>query len=230
MFSVGYSCLIFSKAFASPPPCKPWQILVKQHHVNEHNRDLTTHVNAYNKDSYCRAKFHNSDFWGPKLFLKKSEWKKHELLTVLELLASLPSYLEIEINSFRRQSKSEIDKNPASSNLSDKSITLYDLFFNEKLTPQKLILAHELGHFLFIKLSPDEQQEFVVAAGWRLGNLNLATRKIELIRPAKLLKEDSALEPEEDFANHLEIYYSNPLLIKKHNTNAYNFFIKRFLK
>lgn len=67
-------------------------------------------------------------------------------------------------------------------------------------------------------------------AGWKIGNVDLASRKVELIKPPKLIKLDSALNQEEDFANHIEVYVTNPLLIKNHNINTYNFLAKRFLK
>jgi hypothetical protein len=41
---------------------------------------------------------------------------------------------------------------------------------------------------------------------------------------------DSALNNEEDFTNHAEVYISNPEKLKKINPKMYEFFLKRLPK
>lgn len=230
-----YTILLFivltftSKIFASPPPCSAWQTTVNSHHVKKHQRGNAPSVSSYDKKTFCREKYLNADFWGPKL-KNTSVWKSKELLKVLQVLSTLPSYLKLDVDSFERQKTSEVKNNPASSDMPKKAIVLYDLFFKKSITEQKLIISHELAHFLYLKLSKNEQKEFVELAVWKLGAINLTTRKVDLIQPNKLLKVDSAVNPEEDFANHIEVLISNPTKIKQHNPNIYNFLTKRFFK
>lgn len=219
--------LISSQLFASPPPCKIWQVQVKEHHVPRHQRSNSPQVIAYDKNTFCREKYKNSDFWGPKI-AEISKFNNTELSNLLGILSTIPNYLQLDINSIKKLNKEEIKSNPASSDLISRTIILYKSFFDKTANEQKLILLHELAHFLFYKLSPIEQQQFVVLAGWKLGNINLATKKVELIKPEKLLKADSAINPEEDFANHIEVYSSTPDQIKQHNLDIYNFLTKRY--
>lgn len=123
--------LIAGNSFASPPPCKPWQILVKEQHVSKHHRSNAPKVSAYDKQTFCRAKFRKADFWGPKLFQANTNWKSLEVLRVLETLSTLPEYLELEITYIHRHAKGEILGNPASSDLLNKTISLYDIYFNK---------------------------------------------------------------------------------------------------
>ena len=94
-------------------------------------------------------------------------------------------------------------KNPASVIPLSKVLIVYDNFFKR---PDKTdILIHEVAHLAILDLTEKELLGFVKSSGWTID------REKGIKRPPKVLVlPDSSESASEDFANHVEIYHSNP--------------------
>ena len=143
----------------------------------------------------------------------------------MEVLPNLPTWTQIENYTFRRAAKSIHVGNPATSELTKKTIILYDIFstYKDKLG----VIGHEASHFVFQELTDLEITEFEKLSGWEIVTKD---RKVYVVPPKNLLRPDSAINNEEDFTNHAEMYISDPVKLKKTNPKIYEFFLKRFPK
>jgi hypothetical protein len=213
--------------------CEWWQTKYSAAIVDKHPRQRST-VRQHPRKEYCRNKWKNADTyikqfknepipgWSNKgeIFTK---WKQAEIQIVIEILPKLPAWTEIENYSFRRANKSIHDGNPATSELTQRSIILYDLFFKH---PNKLsAIGHEASHFIFPKLSPGDLGEFETLSGW---DIEIKNDKVYVLPPKDPLKPDSVINKEEDFTNYMEFYISSPNQLKKRNPKMYDFLSKRY--
>lgn len=114
--------------------------------------------------------------------------------------------------------------NPAASELTNGSIIFYDLFFKEK--NKKSIIVHESSHHLYKKVAPKDIADFLSMSGWSI-EVTL-DRKVYESPPKKLIQPYSALDKDEDFANHVESYYQNPKSYKATYPKLYDFFNQRY--
>ncbi len=107
-------------------------------------------------------------------------------------------------------------KNPASVIPLSKVLIVYDNFFKR---PDKTdILVHEVAHLAILDLTQKELLGFVKSSGWTID------REKGIKRPPKVLVlPDSSESASEDFANHVEIYHSNPERLKKLNPKSFSF-------
>ena len=82
---------------------------------------------------------------------------------VLEVLPNLPTWTQIENYTFRRAGKSIHEGNPATSELTKKTIILYDIFstYKDKLGA----IGHEASHFVLQELTDLEITEFEKLSG-----------------------------------------------------------------
>jgi hypothetical protein len=215
--------------------CPWWQIKVKASNVSQHQRK-GHEISKHPRQEHCREKWKGADRyvnqfkddpipgWGKESETFK-KWNRVEMQAVLEVLPNLPTWAQIERYTFRRADKSIHQGNPATSELTKKTIILYDNFFAYK---DKLgAIGHEASHFVFQELTDLEVTEFEKLSGWEI---EAKDRKVYVIPPKNPLMPDSVLNTEEDFTNHAEMYISIPANLKKTNTKIYEFFLKRFPK
>lgn len=146
--------------------CRWWQTKYSAASVDKHPRK-----------EYCRNKWKDADIyfkqfsddpivgWSHKEEVFK-KWERSEMQLLLEILPTLPAWTEVKSYNFRRAKNSMYKKNSASSELTNKSIILYDLFFKEK--NKKSIIVHESSHHIYKKLGPEGVNEFVDLSGWKL--------------------------------------------------------------
>jgi hypothetical protein len=80
--------------------------------------------------------------------------------------------------------------NPAASELTNGSIILYDLFFEEK--NKKSIIVHESSHHLYKKVAPKDIADFLSMSGWSVEVA--ADGKVYESPPKTLIQSDSASE------------------------------------
>ena len=118
--------------------CEWWQTKVRTHTVQQYERGQSK-VGTHVRDEHCREKwqgankyikqFNNATIadWPhkPESFKK---WKQDEIQIILEILSELPVWVEIENYKFRRAVNSVSKENPATSELTNKSIVFYDFF------------------------------------------------------------------------------------------------------
>lgn len=215
--------------------CQWWQSKVKASIIPQHKREGHA-ISKHPRQEHCRERWKGADLhirqfsddpilgWGKKGESFK-KWSRSEIQTILELLPKLPQWAKVEQYTFRRAVKSIHQGNSATSELTKKTIVLYDNFFtyNDKLGA----IGHEASHFVYPELTDFDIAEFEKLSGW---SIETKDRKVYVVPPQNLLMPDSALNNEEDFTNHAEMYISNPEKLKKINPKMYEFFLKRLPK
>ncbi len=212
--------------------CEWWQVKVKRHKVEAHQRKGNP-VSAHPRREHCRERWNGADIFikqfqdgdAPNWKNKESfkHWNIKEKKLVLGLLGSLPKWLDISDYKYYRAAKSIYTKNPASSDVISKSIVIYDQFFNS--ADQKSIINHEAAHNLYQNLSASDLTKFGELAGWEI---QIIDRKIYKMPPKKLLLPDSNVDQEEDFSNHIEVYIKDQSRLKKLNPKIFQFFQERY--
>lgn len=125
----------------------------------------------------------------------------------------------------RAEKSSKSAKNPAASDKTTDSVTIYDEFY--KRSNKETIVGHEMAHLLFKKLSPDDITSFTDLAGW---TIKVEGNQVFEVPPGKVLIRDSIIDKEEDFANSVEIFFTDPSRLRNHNQKLFDFFQKRFSK
>ena len=201
--------------------CSPGQIFVRAHSVSSYTRSDGTYVSAYSRAESCRNLDENYEFRDsinpiPKgVKTKIGPWSKQEKALIEKLLAQLPGWLgRYKLQDILRGNIAKSnEENPATVLPGLKSIVLYDEFFKRK--NQKEILIHELAHIAVMECDLDDLESFYIASGW------VTTNDKRSIPPAKVLLPDSKDSKSEDFANHVEVYYSNPNRLKAFNPKSY---------
>ena len=213
--------------------CQWWQTKVKASTISQHQRE-GHNVSKHSRQEHCREKWKGADlyinqFKNDPIFgwRNKGEtfkkWHRSEIQTVLELLHKLPPWTKIDQYTFRRADKSIHQGNPATSELTKKTIILYDIFFTYK---DKLgAIGHETSHFLFQSLSSGDLAVFADLSGW---DVKVKDDKIYVLPPKKPLRADSVINKEEDFTNYMELYISNPKRLKLQNPKMHEFLHKRY--
>ena len=233
-----YFLMILSFFMLSPAyaiECEWWQTKYSAASVDKHLRQGTKGVRGHPRKEYCREKWKDAG-----LYLKQfrdepivgwphkgevfRKWNRAETQTLLEILPKLPVWTETKNYKFYRAIKSVYEGNPATSEVTYGSIILYDQFFKNGSRPSDLV--HESGHHLFKKISLTEEDEFAILTGWK--EEVAKDRKVYILPPSNLIKPDSYLNKEEDFTNHLEIFYENPKLYKQNHPKVFEFLQKRY--
>lgn len=215
--------------------CQWWQTKVKAATIPQHQREGNT-VSSHPRQEHCRERWKGADHhinqfkddpilgWSKEGEVFK-KWTRIEIQTVLQLLPRLPSWARIEQVNFRRAKTSVYKGNSATSELTKKTIVLYDNFFT--LEDKLSVIGHEASHFVFQELTTLDIVQFEKLSGW---DIELKDRKVYIIAPKNPIMPDSVNDKEEDFANHAEMYISNPNKLNKINPKMYEFFLKRFPK
>jgi hypothetical protein len=139
-------------------------------------------------------------------------WTQLEIAEVLKEYEKMPDWLLFLQKTFHRAERSIVHNNPAASDKRTDSITIYDEFY--KRPHKEAIVGHELAHLLYKKLSVSEITSFTDLAGW---TLKVEDGKVFEVPPSTVLINDSTLNKEEDFANLIEIYFTDPNRLKNHN-------------
>jgi hypothetical protein len=164
----------------------------------------------------------------PKGWPRKEQgknWTEEETERVLDALTELPPALTSQdIIGIFRAIKSLDYPNPASS--INKSIVLYNTIFSESYSLAR-VLAHELSHEVFRRLTKSERREYFTATNWipldHDDNPSVWARREE-----GFVEEDGKSSPEEDFANNMEYFLFDREKLKKATPNSYSWFQKRF--
>jgi hypothetical protein len=215
--------------------CQWWQSKVRGSVIPQHPRKGHT-VSKHPRQEHCRERWKGADLHITQFkddpipgWVNKGEtfkkWNRPEIQTILDLLPKLPPWAKVGLYTFRRADKSIHQGNAATSELTKKTIIFYDAFFTYK---DKLgAIGHEASHFVFQELTNPDISEFEKLSGWKIETKG---RKVYVVPPSNLLMPDSAIDSEEDFTNHAEIYISNPDKLKKINPRIYEFFLKRLPK
>lgn len=225
--------------FSSPlfaVECQWWQIHVdgstiprhprKDHTVRHHPRKEHCRERWKGADTYIK-KFRNEPIKGWPHKEKFKAWTRAETEALLQILSTLPAWVETDQYQFFRAAKSDIKDNPARSELIHKSIILYDSFFIEK--NKSRIIVHESAHHLYQRLGQTDKDTFKNLSGW-FPRVDFQTRNVFEHPPVKLIKPDSSISIEEDFTNHVEEFFNSPSGYQKSHPQLHTFFIGRLSK
>ena len=203
--------------------CSPSEIYVREQQISAYKKTDGTSVKAHIRKAHCR-KIQELNYFkdttrqkikGIETTLKK--WKPEEKKVLEEYLEKLPSWLKkYKLSEILRGDVGGGPKNPASAIPLTKSLLIFDNFF---IRSNKLeILIHEVAHIAILDLNEGELLNFSKFSGWVIDR-----KKGIRLPPKKLILPDSSSSPSEDFANHVEIYYSDPKKLKKLNPKMFSF-------
>lgn len=213
--------------------CQWWQTKIKPHQVRKYDRNGVP-VSALPRQEHCRETWKHSDKVvatfvdsPPSIWTKEERfrpWTKKEMSEVLAAYEKLPEWLLFLHKSFHRaEVSSKSNKNPAAADKTTDSVTIYNEFYKR---PNKAgIVGHEMAHLLFKRLSSDDIATFTVLAGW---TLRVEGNQVYEDPPGKVLIKDSTVNKEEDFANLIAIYFTEPAKLKVHNPKLFDHFQERY--
>ncbi|HXH75736.1 MAG TPA: hypothetical protein VNJ08_12255 [Bacteriovoracaceae bacterium] len=212
--------LIFMKPFFTLA-CLPNEIHIREQWINASKKEDGTKVSSHTRSEHCReikghSYFQDSSSKKFRNFKGKFKaWDSPEKDQLNNELKKLPPWLrKYNIANFLRASTHEGNPtNPALTYPDSKTVILFDAFFN---APDKqYILLHEISHIATWDIDPNDLQNFFVSNGW------IYKRGKSPQAPQKVLVPDSSYSPSEDFANSVEIYYSNPKRFKEFNPKSF---------
>jgi hypothetical protein len=208
-------------SFVSTQACEPNEIHVREQWINSYVKLDGTVVSAHARAEHCREIEINSYFQDKSskkfanLQTKFKAWKKNEKEALNSILDGLPLWLkkyklaEILRGSIMKNNP----KTPAAAIPFSKTLIIFDSFYKEK--NKRDIVIHELSHVAVYDIDPVTLKSFFVASGWSYSEGE------DPIPPPKVLLPDSSNSRSEDFANHVEMYYSNPAMLKSFNSKAF---------
>jgi hypothetical protein len=129
---------------------------------------------------------------------------------VLDIIGRIPEALwpGYEFGIFRMDCSKDGSINSASNN--DYAIALYDSAFRADDAKLTGYIAHEFAHIFWRNMKDDTaKKNYYVAAGWgvtKKGN----TEYIWMERGKNYIYSDGWTSPEEDFANNIEAFLTEP--------------------
>lgn len=224
--------LFFLTLHVQAKTCPEGTYLVQGHPRQAHYRSDGTYVSEAVVSSYCRH-YRNDGPLKEQFFIRMPKgWphKSEKFKTcsnkkqkqISKILKSIPKILtDVGKLKIYCAKKSEMPKNPATSAPEVKAIVLYDSSFK---MDTKRIIIHELAHLLWSRLSDKEIESYYKASNWiDLENGIYVYNKTSFSEP------DGKLNPEEDFSNNIEYYFSEPKYFKK-SFPKINQWINRFLE
>ena len=200
--------------------CGPGEIFVRAHSVSPYTRGDGVAVSGYDRGESCRELLAHYEFndKDPELSVSKYKiipWRAEEQKIVEGLLAKLPVWLQkYKLQKILRAKYSPANiENPAITLPASKVLIINNSFFKRK--DQLAILTHEMAHVAVLDCNSEDVKKLLQSSGWILKGGKAATP------PTNLLLPDSKTSRSEDFANHVEIFYSDPVRLKNFNLSSY---------
>jgi hypothetical protein len=227
--------LVFIASLAGGAECPPGQIHVKAHHRRAYTRADGKFVKEAAVTAHCRTKRKSDDYWHerfskgrPGIWPHRKEtekaWTPEEVERVLEALCELPEELwNKSAYKIYRMDRSHLGGNPASS--ANGIVVLYDSAFDKGRTLAR-ILAHELAHERYEKLSESEIVDYRMALNWFVSRTKGKT--VIISRKAGFVADDGRVSPEEDFANNVEFYLFEPNKLKIETPHGFRWIRNHF--
>ncbi len=201
--------------------CEPNEIHIREQIISSYTKDDGTRVSAHLRSEHCRLLKEVQFFQNiprdesKKIKTQFKNWRKEDQKIVQDILNGLPNWLkQYQLGELLRADTLEANhKNPALTIPRSKTLVIFDSFFKEN--NKREIIIHEMAHIAVWDFSEIELKEFLLLNGWSF-SANKPPQP-----PKQLIKADSQNSPSEDFANCIEIYYSNPEQLKKFNLKSY---------
>lgn len=198
-------------------------------------KDMSTFTCADRCDEFCNPQnCVHSIYWKAKIKAGRPEkwdlpseasiaWAEKEQNKLMEFLDRLPDQMEsISFDGFYRMKKSVDITNPATTATSGNSVVLYDRAFDNPFFSTSRVLAHELGHVIYLSLSESERRGYQKALGWKSSDDESKTRPGDFVSSRA---KDSA---DEDFAENINFLLFEPDFLKVKVPAAFGWFSKKF--
>lgn len=201
--------------------CLPNEVHVREQWINPYSRQDGTHVSEHIRSEHCREidgdnyfqNINKKEIKGLKTKFKA--WTETEKTIVDKELNNLPVWLKKYklADIFRASLQEGNPLNPAMTIPATKTLIFFDKFFTA--TKKREIIIHELSHIAVWDIDPIRLQDFFVSRGWEYEKGKPPKPPREVILP------DSKESASEDFANSVELYYSDPLRLKAFNPQSF---------
>ena len=196
--------------------CPEGTYLVQEHPRQSYYKSNGTYVSSTTVSPYCRHYRDDGPLQEHFFSKKPNKWphpqekfdecSKEKQQIVSKILKSIPKILTNvgKLKIYCAQ-KSAITNNPATCAPEAKTIVLYDPSFS---MDTKRVIAHELAHLLWSRLSDKEKQSYFDVSKWRKFDNIYIYNRVSFSAP------DGKNGPEEDFANNIEYHLAEPVDFK----------------
>lgn len=201
-------------------PCRPHEIFIRDQWIDTYFREDGVKVNEHPRSSHCRELLKENYFQDSTAQIFKNikpkikKWNHEEKKMVENYLSKVPRWLKnYKVDQILRGDIGGHPRNPASAIPLTRTLLIFDRFFMEN--DKTAVLTHELAHFAFHSIDFNQILGFAAASGWK------TKEKMKPIPPLNLLSPDAGNSISEDFATHIETYYSNPKKLQTFNANSF---------
>lgn len=218
------SCTVFIVAYvfiSHVQACEPNEIHIREQWINSYAKEDGTEVTAHIRSEHCRElrgynSFQNStsnEFRG--LTTKFKKWTVDEKSLLSKEIENLPTWLKkYQLSEVLRATQQDGNpNNPAMTIPAKKTFIFFDKFF--AMPNKRDVIIHEMAHIAAWDINPYELQEFFESRGWKY------EKGKPPMPPKKVILGDSSDSPSEDFANSVELYYSDPQRLKIFNLKSF---------
>lgn len=230
-------CLNFA---ANAEVCESGRHWVKEHFRKAYVKGDGTLVKASMVTAHCRTSGVDHDYWAqiikngiPENWPHKTEvvrpWNVEDTERVFEAIQEIPDALKTKkISGIYRLKRSKFFPNPAT--FSRGTIVLYDSAFLGTTKDRSLarFLAHEFAHQIYLNLTDQERNHYNLTTNW-VSAKNFKTGQMQSFsRTDGFVRNDGRESPEEDFANNLEFYLFEPMVLKSKTPHAFRWIQEHF--
>lgn len=209
--------------------CQPNEIHIREQWIEGYTKENGTYVSAHPRSEHCREirghrYFQDSNTEEIKgLKTKFKAWTDKEKSLLQTEIENLPNWLKRYKLSKMLRANEEIGNpnNPAMTIPATKTLIIFDKFFSTSKI--RGVMVHEIAHIAAWDIDPIILKSFFLARDWKYQEAG------KIISPAKTLISDSKLSPSEDFANSVELYYSDRHRLKNFNLKSFQI-LKEIIK
>lgn len=154
-----------------------------------------------------------------------AEWTEPEKKRLLDLLNRMPEELKATpFDGFYRMKKSVDPINPATTADDGKSIAIYDRAFANPFFSTSRVIAHELGHVIYLSFTESERRNYGIAMKWPMSRNGL------LSRPGGFISSRAKDSVDEDFAENIDAFLFESDKLKDVVPTAYQWISRKFSK
>ena len=212
---------LICNSYDNTEACEPNEIHIREQWINSYTKEDGTEVFGHVRSEHCRELrgenyFQNStknEFRGLKTKFKK--WTDSEKSLLEKEIKNLPASLKkYQLSEVLRATEQDGNlNNPAMTIPATKTFIFFDKFF--AMPNKQDVIIHEIAHIAVWDIDPYELQEFFESRGWKY------EKGKPPMPPKKVILDDSSNSPGEDFANSVELYYSEPQRLKTFNLKSF---------
>lgn len=200
--------------------CLPNEIHIREQWIKPYTKEDGTAVSAHLRSEHCREievvnYFQDSSSKKFKRIKNFKKWKESEKSLLNKNLEDLPFWLKKY--KFTEVLRADVQEgnpnNPAMTIPATKTLIIFDKFFT--VPNKQAVIVHELAHVATWDIDPVTLKLFFLARDWKYREAG------KIVPPVKIMIPDSQNSPGEDFANSVELYYSDRSRLKNFNLKSF---------